>query len=77
MYCFTDNCTQAVNKSHDPDVVYEKQTGLFQGGTQDTVLGIVFGLFGFAIILVTSYYLWRRYRNRQRRQRIRSYLGYV
>lgn len=69
-----DNCTQAKNKSHDPDVVYEKQTGLF-GSTQDTVLGVMFGLFGFAIILVTSYYLWRRYRNRQRRQRIRSYLG--
>lgn len=69
-----DNCTQVGNTTHSPDVVYQEQTGLFSS-TQDSVLGIVIGLLGVIIILVTSFYLWKRYRNRQRRQRIRSYLG--
>lgn len=70
----TDNCTQITNTTRSPEVVYQEQTGLFFG-SQDSLLGIVFGLLGLLIILVTSFYLWRRYRNRQRRQRIRSYLG--
>ena len=72
---FTDNCTSAENStSPHVDVYYQEQSG-FLFGSRDSVLGILFGLFGLMIILVTSYYLWRRYRTRQRRQRIRSYLG--
>lgn len=69
----SDNCP-VVNSTHGPDVVYQEQTGLFSG-TKDSVLGIVIGLLGVLIIIVTSFYLLRRYRMRQRRLRIRSYLG--
>lgn len=54
-------------------VVFKEQTSFL--GTRDSVLGIVFGLFGLLIIIVTSFYVLRKVRRRQRLERIRRYLG--
>ncbi|XP_045158183.2 uncharacterized protein LOC123524208 [Mercenaria mercenaria] len=57
----------------DTPVVFKEQTSLL--GTRDSVLGIVFALFGLLIIIVTTFYIVRKIRRRQRLERIRRYLG--
>lgn len=59
--------------SNDEVVVFQETTPLL--GTRDSVLGIVFGLFGFLIIIVTTFYIVRKIRRRRRLERIHAYLG--
>lgn len=54
-------------------VMFEDKSSLFS--SKYSILGIVFGLCGFLIIIVTSFYVLRKVRRRQRLQRIRRYLG--
>jgi len=68
---YVDNCGAA--KDDDTVIEYKEPPSLLGG--RDSMLGIVFGLFGLLIILVTTTVIWKRYRHRQRRERIRRYLG--
>lgn len=54
-------------------VEFKEQTSFL--GKPDSVLGIVFALFGLLIIMVTTFYIVRKVRRRQRLERIRRYLG--
>ena len=71
------HCDDSNTPSITPDsevVEFKDESPFF--GRRDSVLGVVFGLFGLLIILVSLFYVSLRVRRRQRRERIRRYLGY-
>lgn len=71
-------CTEATTTEENvgSSVVEFKDSSSFLG-TRDSVLGVIFGSVGFAIIVVASFYLILRFRRRRRWERIRRYLGYA
>ena len=71
-----DRCPEASSDvESEVPVVFKDESSLFS--SKDSILGIVFGLCGFLLIIVTTFYVLRKVRRRQRLQRIRRYLGYV
>ncbi|KAL4236078.1 hypothetical protein ACF0H5_004464 [Mactra antiquata] len=66
-------CPTVSTEGDSSVVVFQEKTSLL--GTRDSILGIVVGLFGVTIILVTTFYIVRKVRHRQRLERIRRYLG--
>ncbi|WAR23509.1 hypothetical protein MAR_037178 [Mya arenaria] len=68
-----NTCDEGQGTTPSPVVEFHEKTSFF--GTRDSVLGAVFALLGLGIIFITCFYVLRKYRRRQRLERIRNYLG--
>ena len=74
---FTDkkSCNDTGETKMDGPVMFKDDTSIL--GTRDSLLGMFIGLLGLIIIAVTTFYVVRKIRRRNRLERIRRYLGYV